>query len=152
MLIKQYHNIIWLQFQGVATMWCHRMTKWMKTIIISIFPDKESFLIIRFTKINHEINAPCALVGFEHSLCRVYNHLHYVSCISCWALFAYSVPQMFNCTSSAQVHGLYIYIYLRLSPQKGWYWLEGLHFCEVHFWVVQKCWWVKKDETHLLLL
>ena len=118
MLIKQYHNIIWLQFQGVATMWCHRMTKWIKTMIISIFPYKESFLIIRFTKINHEINAPCALVGFEHSLCCVYNHLHYVSCISCWALFAYSVPQMFNCTSSAQVHGLYIYIFAAFTSKR----------------------------------
>ena len=150
-MIKQYHNIIWLQFQGVATMWCHRMTKWMKTIIISIFPDKESFLIIRFTKINHEINAPCALVGFEHSLCMsvtTYNtRLAYL--VEHSLLIRYHRCLTVHLVPKCMV---YIYIYLRLSTQKGWYWLEGLHFCEVHFWVVQKCWWVKKDETHLLLL
>ena len=70
MLIKQYYVIIWFYFKKFVTMWCNKMTKWVKTMIISLFPNKKGF-----TKINHEINALFLYychTGFAETIVAVY--------------------------------------------------------------------------------
>ena len=66
---------------------------------------------------------------------HVCNHLQYASCISCWALFAYSVLQIFNSTSSAQVHGCHKAIVVITGSAQCtlatlYIYTERLHFCK----------------------